>query len=116
MDVNNLKHKKIFLNVISITTFFSFVDFVLTFIGLNKGYFIESNYFALQIYQNNKYIFAFGKIGVTIFFFCITTAYVFICQKNHKKTSKFITGLIFLSFAVYTIIIVVHIIYLFVVF
>lgn len=100
-----LNYKKI-INVILIL---NLIDLVLTYVGLEAGYFIEGNFLMDNLYNFNKISFVLVKV-IAISFFGYT------CHKYYYKISLNIKRLLIIPLIVYSYVTILHLLVLIMIF
>ena len=100
-----LNYKKI-INVILIL---NLIDLVLTYVGLEAGYFIEGNVIMDNLYNFNKISFVLIKVIAIIFF-------GYICHKYYDRISLTIKRLLIIPLIAYSYVTILHLLVLIIVF
>ncbi len=99
---NTANRKEInYILILNIILVLNFVDLILSFIGLQVGYFIEANGLLLNIYEKSPYTFILLKVAIILAFYLI-------CRLNIKKISQFIRYLLFVPLSVYSFVFLLH--------
>ena len=107
-EVKKLENLKTIFNminyqkIVSIIVILNILDLILTYCGLNAGYFVEGNVMLNKIYEMNPYLLIIIKMFIVILF-------AFIMFKYINKIRLFIKTLLFIPLIFYSYIIVLHI-------
>lgn len=99
--LNNINYKKIVIIIL----LFNLIDLILTYYGLQAGYFIEGNELMNSLYEINPYLLILVKLLVTLFFAIIMFRFI-------DKLSLFIKTLLFIPLVLYSYVMVLHLIVL----
>lgn len=100
-----LNYKKI-INIILIL---NIIDLLLTYVGLEMGYFIEGNILMENLYNFNKIYFILVNVIIVCFF-------GYVCHKYYDRISLTIKRLLIIPLIVYSYITILHLLVLIIVF
>lgn len=102
MKINFSSNYKSVINIILIL---NILDLILTYIGLEIGYFVEGNVLMANLYEFNKYYFIGLKVIIILLFSII-------CYKFYDRISLKIKRLFWIPLTAYSYVTILHLLIL----